>query len=214
MIAEPMTVFTDLLLAAFAGWIAWKLRQPVEPRLISRRLWAWGIGMQGGGALAGGIYHGFLPLMSPEFASGWWFATRVFLGLATTLLVSGIGFAVLPVKAAKGLRIVMALKFVAYGIWCAGQPEFLPALCDQILSVILLIALLLSGGRRMGQSAWPIAGGLAAILVGGLIQFYRLAPHPHFNHNDLYHVFALVSLGCFYFGGRQLADRSIAKNVK
>jgi len=59
VIAEPMTVFTNFLLAAFAGWIAWRLRQPNGPRMISRRLWALGIALQGLGAFAGGIYHGF-----------------------------------------------------------------------------------------------------------------------------------------------------------
>lgn len=208
MIAEPMTVFTDFVLAAFAGWIAWRLRQPSEPRMLSRRLWAIGIALQGMGAFAGGIYHGFVPIMNAELAAGWCLVTRLFLGLATMSLVSGIGFAVLRARTARGFSIAMALKFCAYAAWCLRQPEFLPALVDQIFSAGLLIALLAVGRNLPGRVRGLIAGGLVAILVGGLVQFLHLAPHPHFNHNDVYHVFAFISLICFYLAGRRLTDRT------
>jgi len=213
VIAEPMTVFTNFLLAAFAGWIAWRLRQPNGPRMISRRLWALGIALQGLGAFAGGIYHGFAPIMSSELAAGGWLVTRLALGLATMCLVSGMGFVVLAAETAKGLWIVMAVKFLVYAVWCVRQPEFLPALVDQILSAVLLIALLLYGREQMGRACDLIAGGLAAIFVGGLIQFLQLAPHPQFNHNDLYHAFALISLACFYLGGRQLTDHASGRSL-
>jgi hypothetical protein len=45
-------------------------------------------------------------------------------------------------------------------------------------------------------------------MLVGLVKIMPLAPHPQFNHNDLHHVFALVSLAAFYLGGCQLTDRT------
>ena len=44
-------------------------------------------------------------------------------------------------------------------------------------------------------------------LVGGIVQARRVAPHRHFNHNDLYHVIQMVALYLFYRGGALLVDR-------
>jgi len=39
------------------------------------------------------------------------------------------------------------------------------------------------------------------------VQHGRLAPHPAFNHNDLFHVIQTLGLWLFYAGGRTLADQ-------
>jgi hypothetical protein len=42
--------------------------------------------------------------------------------------------------------------------------------------------------------------------VAGAIQWARLAPHVHFNHNDLFHVVQMASLYLLYRGGLLLRD--------
>jgi hypothetical protein len=53
---------------------------------------------------------------------------------------------------------------------------------------------------------WLIAGVLVS-LVAAIVQARRLAPHRHFNHNDLYHVIQMAALYAFYRGGALLVDR-------
>jgi len=54
-----------------------------------------------------------------------------------------------------------------------------------------------AGMRSREATRWLRAGGLATL--GGLvIQQAKLAPHPDFNHNDLYHCIQTVAMYLFY----------------
>jgi hypothetical protein len=50
-------------------------------------------------------------------------------------------------------------------------------------------------------------GAVALSMVAGALQHFRVAPHRHFNHNDLYHVVQLAAVVLFYRGGLLLAAR-------
>jgi hypothetical protein len=39
-----------------------------------------------------------------------------------------------------------------------------------------------------------------------VVQAAKLAPHPGFNHNDLYHVMQIVAMVLLYRGARRLTD--------
>ena len=58
---------------------------------------------------------------------------------------------------------------------------------------------------RAPSAAWILAG-VALSVAGGAVQVMRLAPHPRFNHNDLYHVIQMGALYLFYRGGLLLVD--------
>ena len=51
------------------------------------------------------------------------------------------------------------------------------------------------------EKRW-LKAGLWVSLAGLAIQQLRLAPHPNFNHNDLYHSVQAVALYCFYRGAK------------
>jgi hypothetical protein len=38
------------------------------------------------------------------------------------------------------------------------------------------------------------------------VQATGLAPHPNFNHNDLYHVIQIAAMVLLYRGARRLSD--------
>jgi hypothetical protein len=54
-------------------------------------------------------------------------------------------------------------------------------------------------------NAW-IVTGVAVSALGALVQASGLAPHRHFNHNDLYHVIQLAAMFLLYRGARRLTD--------
>ncbi|MFA5516389.1 MAG: hypothetical protein WDA20_08890, partial [Desulfuromonadales bacterium] len=61
--------------------------------------------------------------------------------------------------------------------------------------------------RRRPAAGW-IAGGILVSFVAAGVQATRLAPHPFFNHNDLYHIIQIGAFYLLYRGGRLLADRA------
>jgi hypothetical protein len=52
-----------------------------------------------------------------------------------------------------------------------------------------------------GEKRW-LKAGLWISIAGLIIQQAKLAPHPDFNHNDLYHCVQAAALYCFYRGSR------------
>lgn len=206
MIAEPVTALTDLLLALLGTWIGWRLRQSTLPVHWSRRLWAWGIVLQSTGALLGGSYHAFLPILTQGQSELLWQLTLLFLGAATSFLIAGIGFGVFPQKLARLCFILMGLKFLIYALFAVMVKCFLPALCDQGVSLLLVAALLFYGRKEIPVVAREIAIALVLTVIGGVIQYFHLGLHRNFNHNDIYHIFSAFAFWFFYRGGRLLTD--------
>ena len=61
---------------------------------------------------------------------------------------------------------------------------------------------------RLRQPRSPaIVAGVVLSIAAGLVQASGLDPHPHFNHNDLYHVLQGVAIVAYYRGVRMLTDR-------
>ena len=52
----------------------------------------------------------------------------------------------------------------------------------------------------------PILAGVAVSLIAAGIQAGRLALHPHFNHNDLYHVVQIAAMLLYYAGAKRMRD--------
>jgi hypothetical protein len=59
--------------------------------------------------------------------------------------------------------------------------------------------------RRKTGHRW-LEWGVAVSLAGALIVLSGLSLHPHFNHNDIYHVVQMVGFYCFYRGASFLHD--------
>jgi hypothetical protein len=51
-----------------------------------------------------------------------------------------------------------------------------------------------------------LLGGVAVSVAAALVQASGFAPHPHFNHNDLYHVIQIAAMALLYRGARRLTD--------
>jgi hypothetical protein len=71
-----------------------------------------------------------------------------------------------------------------------------------IAAAALLHVLRLRRGDRPGAT-WILAG-LGVSVAAALVQRSGFALHPHFNHNDLYHVVQMLGTWLLYRGGRDL----------
>src|SRR5262245_10404269 len=59
------------------------------------------------------------------------------------------------------------------------------------------------GSTELEHVKW-IRAGLIISAIGFAIQKIGWDIHPHFNHNDLYHVIQIVGFWCFYEGVKRL----------
>jgi hypothetical protein len=185
-----MTLATDYLLAGVSVWFALLLF-----RRGGSKFWADAFGMLALTALAGGTYHGF-----PQFYPGLlWGATELLAGLTSFLLV-------VATARATGYfpRTIFGLataKLMLYLALIVSHEEFIWVVIDS--GSALLFVAVLHTIKRDAAWRWMVGGvALSAVAVG--VQAAQLAPHPQFNHNDLFHVIQIAALWLLYRGARLL----------
>jgi hypothetical protein len=181
VIAEPMTVLTDYVLAGVSAWLGFKL-------LRSSRFWALAFFALALAALLGGTWHGF---MKSAFL---WKATTLSVGVASFGMVVGSALATTSGIALRLLVGFAALKLLAYTAWMLGHDDFIWVIADTA-SALLIVGVL----HVWRLNGWMLAG-VAVSILAGLAQASGISLHPHFNHNDLYHVIQIAAMFLLYNG--------------
>ena len=182
---------TDFALAGVTAWLAFLL---FKSRQTSVRLWAVAFAALGLGAFLGGIWHGFLQndLL--------WKATVLSVGVASFAMLAGSAIAVAS-GAARNLLLTFALaKLIVYSAWMLARDDFIFVVLDTGIAFAAVAAL-----HLWRFNGWILAG-VAVSVAAALAQASGLAPHPQFNHNDLYHAIQIAAMALFYRGARRLSD--------
>jgi hypothetical protein len=202
ILAEPMTLATDYLVAACGAF--WGVSLARQRRAIEREAVGWwilGFAAVASAALVGGTYHGFGPMLGEPAARALWKVTVFAAGF--------VGFAILGAaftshfqgRLRAWLIAAAGAKLVLYSAWMATHDEFLWVAADYIGSLLVALALFATAWLRRRQPAapWIVAGILVSIGAAG-VQASGIALHRHFNHNDLYHLIQIAGLYLFYRG--------------
>lgn len=209
MITEPATTITDFVLGAVSfawGRIVWR-RARID-KVTAGLWWAAGLWAVAVAAFAGGTVHGFRGPLGPEWESALWKASLFAIGgfafaAAMTAIVGGVNR-----RWRRSLIGIAAIGLVGYLAWVSRHPEFRYASVASAVGLgVLLVQQIIARVRFRIPSAPWIATGVAVAAVGAGIQQTGLAPHPYFNHNDLFHVIQIMSTYLFYRGGLLLSDR-------
>jgi hypothetical protein len=179
MIAQPMTLATDLMLTVAAIVFAVRLWGV-------HRMWALAFLFTAAGSFFGGIHHGFSPQLTPIASLLLWKTTLFSIGFASFFLLAG---------SHRKAAVFAIVKLVVYVSWMTRHDDFLYVIVDYGLT-LLIVAMLV-------RSRWVIASIVVSV-IGALVQQSGFALHRHFNHNDLYHVIQLAALWLLYRGGMQM----------
>jgi len=197
VINEPMTLATDYLLALVTGG-AGVLALRRAMRQTCRRWWGIAFLALALAAALGGTHHGF-------GLEALWRPTTMTVGLAAAAMLAGSAYAASAGRVRAALLALAALKLAAFWACVWRDDRFIWVVADTGMAFILVGGLHALRFREAGSP--PILAGVALSLVAGLVQASGLDLHPHFNHNDLYHVIQTLAIVAYYRGVRLLTDR-------
>jgi hypothetical protein len=187
-------MLTDYALGGVTGYLCWKLRSnPCR----AARFWRLAFAALAVAAFLGGTYHGFR-------IEALWKPTLLAVGVASFGMLVGSAYATTAGPMRVALHVAAALKLALYALWMLRHDDFLFVVADTASAMLAVAALHL---LRLDNPAsrWML-GGVAVSLIAAGIQAGRLAPHEHFNHNDLYHVVQIAAMLLYYAGIRRMRD--------
>ncbi len=204
------SLITDLLLASFTLWLGWGLYQ--EARRLKDRaiaLWLGAFCASGVSVVLNGLWHAF---SEQQLEADWvpllWSSATV-LAVASSLLFL---LAIVHVYTGGRVRAIIAgvavAKFALLGVWIAVNNRFGLTIYDSVFTMLIILVLSTWGAwiRAAPFAPWVLAGIMISMLAT-LFQQGRVAIHPRFDHNDLYHVTQMLAMYYLYRGGMLLRDR-------
>ena len=199
-IDEPMTVWTDMMLAACLFIWAYRLWCS-KGNQASRNKVVWSAWLclfvsAGLGAFVGGMDHGFAYAYPAWLKMVSWRATLVLIGVSALSLT-------------QLWRQFYVGRFQAWSAWM-GVPLFVCYVMAVlfwsqkfILAIVYYVPLVLITlvcalwawwSFRHRRDLYLVIGLVVSLVAAGIqVSGYRL--FPHFNHNDLYHV---IQMGAFF----------------
>jgi hypothetical protein len=208
-IAEPGTVITDWLLAAFTAWLAWTLFRQVY-RLHDRavNLWLGAFCAVAASALLGGTGHGFSAEIDPSLVAVLWAATMLLASAGSLLFLLATLHVYTSGRLLEILSGAAVLKFVLFALLVAVNDNFRIVVYDSALAMLALVVLGTWGAwvRQVPSAPWVLAGVLVSMLAA-LFQQGRVSIHAHFNHNDLYHVIQMGAMYLLFRGGLLMREQ-------
>lgn len=185
-IHEPMTMATDYVLGAVATWFAFALFRYEHQ---TRRWWALAFAALAAGAFLGGTWHGFVQ------SDVLWKATTLSVGVASFAMVTGSALATMR---GRLLPILAGIKLAIYSGWMLFHDQFIYVVIDTAIAFLALAAL------HLWKWNGPILAGVLVSVIAALVQASGFKLHPHFNHNDLYHVIQIGAVVLLYRGAKRL----------
>ena len=183
---EPATVITDIILGGFTAWFAVRLKNQ------ARVWWAAAFGFISVAALLGACWHGTQLHLGPYMYIGLWKFTLVF-GAVSSFCLMLAGTRQLTGKGPDIFRNIAVVKLLCVIAGLSFSDSFLITLVDFLATFTVLgIGAWLMSPRPRAYVRF-LAAGIGLFLLGGFIQAAGLAPHPWFNHNDLFHLVQIVA---------------------
>ena len=205
-INEPMTLLTDLLLSGWTLYLGVRLTSSGGG--TAQRWWGAAFLAATAAAALGGLWHGFVHQLPVATAAWLWTSTLWAIGAASACFLVAAAYAVLGPHWRRWLTVLAGVKLALYLVLSLGRDDFLPALLDYAPTLLLVLLLFAWRYRSVREASAPWVGaGIVTAFIAAAVQAAQLAPHPAFNHNDLYHLLQMLAFWLLYRGGMLLQDR-------
>ena len=196
---EPMTVLTDVLLAAAAVFFGVKIYGvSAAPVHFYFALSFFLIAL---GALAGATIHAIRHTSLVSWVPLLWRITGIAVGTSVTAMLAATFYHLLPADYADLLRWTVLGLSIIYAAWIWRDYRFQNVIVFySICMAFVLGAMGLSYVSTGSPGAKLIAVGILISFGAAAVQRSGFKLARHFNHNDIYHVIQLIGLYFFYRG--------------
>lgn len=196
---EPMTVLTDVLLAAAAVFGGVKIYGvSAAPVHFCFALSFFLIAL---GALAGATIHSIRHTPLVSWVPLLWRITGIAVGTSVTAMLAATFYHILPADYADLLRWTVLGLSIIYAAWIWRDYRFRNVVVFySICMAFVLGAMALSYVSTGSPGAKLIAVGILISFGAAAVQRSGFKLARHFNHNDIYHVIQLIGLYFFYRG--------------
>jgi hypothetical protein len=196
---EPMTVLTDVLLAAVAIFFGARIYGvSAAPVHFYFALSFFLIAL---GAVAGATIHSIRHTPLVSWVPLLWRITGIAVGTSVTAMLAATFYHILPADYADLLRWTVLGLSIIYAAWIWRDYRFRNVVVFySICMAFVLGAMALSYVSTGSPGAKLIAVGILISFAAAAVQRSGFKLARHFSHNDIYHVIQLVGLYFFYRG--------------
>jgi hypothetical protein len=199
---EVVTMTTDYLLAASAFGAAMWLWNTAAGG--PGRWWAAAFVATGVAAVLGGTSHGYAPVLDKQTHGLVWRLTYVTVGIANFCILHGASLAVVPPRARRAVLALLVARLLAVAAALIVLAQFRYVLYDFAITLAGLLGLAAVLCLRSQRGAAWLVAGVAASVLGAIIQLGRYGQGRVFNHNDLFHVAQAAGIALYARAGRDL----------
>jgi len=188
---EPMTVFTNIILALICAWMFKK-----EHSLNG--LWAMFFLFLGLSTLIAAVGHGYSELSDNpvKFWSRAFAIVSVYFGGMASL--SSLG----EKRIREWLKWILSIQALAFFLWLTLDNTFLPIKLSSLFGLgLIVLGLHLYSFSRFSfkQDLW-IIGGIVVNASAAIVNTYKWSFGPNFSYHDIGHVIMMVGIFIMYRG--------------
>ncbi len=212
LIYEPMTAVTDLMIAAFAIYIARELHAWHGIRFMNIHWhWGWAFYMMGIGAFMGAVSHGIGPHFSDASRQLIWKAAIIPVGFTSVFFLMGAFHHSFSFDAVRWLIWIPIAFLGAYLFVILKEDSFLNVVKFFAPAMGFVFAVMLYSHFGIGSpGTGHVAMGIFIMFLGAGVQVSGFSLHQHFNHNDIFHIIQMVGMFYMHRGSQLLVDYGVA----
>jgi hypothetical protein len=196
-IHEPMTVFTDLLIAVLAITFYFQLK---NKRDAITRNWSYFFLLLGLSTLTGSCSHAFFALHEGWSYKSFWLAMQVINGFAIYYAQQATLISALEGSAHKTTwKWSYLIQLIFFILALLYIQKYIVSIIENAIGLIPIMILHYQYKRSFAKM---IANGIAISFITAFVNLAKLSLHAYFNYNDIAHVFIMISLYVMYKGVR------------
>ncbi len=203
LIYEPMTAFTDLIIAILGSYFALELFRHFGQTDIAEH-WYWSLAfiMVSLGAFFGAVSHGIGPHFSAIVKNVLWKLTTLSIGAVAMFFLFML---IHHLPGLEKLRWLPISIYVIYIFVILRDDKFLNVIRYYVpIMFIVLLGMIYSQFILHNQGVGYVSIGIIISFVGAGVQTSRFDLHKHFNHNDIYHVIQMFGMWFLFKGAMMM----------
>lgn len=197
-IHEPMTVLTDLLIAVLAITFYFQLKNKTDA--ITRN-WSYFFLFLGISTISGSCSHAFFAVHDGWQYKSFWLPMQIINGIAIYFAQQATLSSILESSANKTKwkwsYVIQLIVFISALLWIQ---KYIVTIIENAIGLIPIMVLHYQYKRSFAKM---IANGIAISFITAFVNLGKLSVHAYFNHNDIAHVFIMISLYVMYKGVRR-----------